>query len=315
MANPVAGGGRGRSTLMSIIEELAKARIRPELLLTQGPWEAAEQVRDLRDDYDLVVVSGGDGTVNEVINGMAGSVVPLAIIPSGTQNVLAQELSIPNSVRDAVRVVLQGRTLSYDLGKANDRYFILWAGIGFDAHVAARVDPVLKRLIGAAAFVVTGLSEAHTYEPVRITVNVDGHEVEGHFVVVANGRYYSRYFHLMPQADMHDGFLDVSLFKSRDMLSLVRHFLGTAVPVAPKLPLPNAGRIPLHGLGKQHDEGGADAPVEMLRGREIMITAERPVPAHVDCEVLGPTPVTIRTEPGMLRLRVPLESEPGKESS
>lgn len=312
VANPIAGGGKARASLLSIVEELARLRIRPELLLTQAPWEAAEQVRALRDDYELVVVSGGDGTVNEVVNGMAGSVVPLAIIPTGTQNVLARELAIPDSVPEAVRLIQSGHTQSYDLGNANGRYFILWSGIGFDAHVAARVDPALKRRIGAAAFLITGLSEAHAYEPVPIRVAVDGRESEANFVVVSNGRYYSRYFELMPQASMRDGYLDVSLFRSRDILSLVRHFLGTAVPVAPMLPLPNPPKLPRAG-GPKHGDG--EPAVETLRGREILVTAERAVPAHVDCEILGPTPVAIRAEPGMLRLRVPRESEPDPTAS
>lgn len=144
------------------------------------------------DGYDLVIAAGGDGTINEVINGLAYSNVTLGVIPLGTANVFGIEMKLPIEIRAACQVIASGYKRTIDLGKANGRYFVCMAGIGFDAHVLRKADSKLKKIYGALAYGIVGVAQLFTYRFRQIVIKIDDQPIvrKGYFVVVGNGKYY-----------------------------------------------------------------------------------------------------------------------------
>jgi diacylglycerol kinase (ATP) len=153
--------------------------------------------------------------------------------------------------------------------------------------VASRVRPELKKFFGSAAYVLAALEQALSYDLQPITVQIEGGATAtGYFVVVGNARHYTRFFELTPLSDMADGLLDVSVFTNRDLLQLVKYALAS--PMVPPSRFPD---------------------VQVYQGSAIHLSAPAEVLAHVDCEILGVTPIDITTAPGALRLFTP----PGDE--
>jgi diacylglycerol kinase (ATP) len=144
IANP--GAARFSDAGVEFIKRFFEAHgTRVSFYRTKAPGDATDRARASRGDYDAVIAMGGDGTINEVANGLAGSTTPMGIVPVGTGNALAQGLKIPrNSIVSAAEIILNHRIQRVDLGMINERYFILVSGIGFDALVAAKVRPKLK---------------------------------------------------------------------------------------------------------------------------------------------------------------------------
>jgi diacylglycerol kinase family enzyme len=167
--NPTAGGARWRR-YGAVLERLDAAGARVEDLATGRRGDAEAYAAALaRDDCDRLVVAGGDGTINEAINGLlangaGGRTLPLAILPLGTANVLAQELRLSTRPAAVARYILEGTARPVSLGEANGRAFCLMAGVGFDAHVVARVDGRLKKRIGKLAYVVQTLRQLAVYD-------------------------------------------------------------------------------------------------------------------------------------------------------
>ena len=190
-STPTSGGGQFRRDLPLIVESLRSLGWDVVERPTEGEGHATLLAREaLEEGVDRVVVIGGDGTVNEALNGLAGSDVPLAIVPTGTVNVLALELGLPLDPPDAVRVAAEARATRIDLGLAGQRYFALMAGVGFDADVVSRVRPVMKRALKEMAFVLQGLATYLTAEYPLVQIECDDRCTEGYFVVLGNARNY-----------------------------------------------------------------------------------------------------------------------------
>jgi diacylglycerol kinase (ATP) len=198
--NPTAGQARPQTTPAALQETLAP--FVGKTLVTQGPGdaEAAAHEASTEGRFDAVLVAGGDGTINEVVNGlMAGheqghATLPLGLIPLGTQNVLSHELQIPAGDPSAFTDVLRGgKTRGIDLGRIEDRYFALMAGFGFDAAVVRDVLLPVKELIGPAAYALSTLRTLANYRSTSIRLRLDGEEVttEAYLVVVANAASYA----------------------------------------------------------------------------------------------------------------------------
>ena len=174
--NPTAGRRRG-SPLEEIQRGLSQPFVDLAVHLTTGPGDATVAAQQAsQDGFDLVVAAGGDGSLNEVANGLVGSDVELGLIPVGTENVLARELGVPLTPTLACQHLLDTLPRKIDVGKVNERYFVCFAGIGFDAHVAHRLTPERKRSMGAAGYVLTSLESLAGYrkEERTVTVVADG---------------------------------------------------------------------------------------------------------------------------------------------
>ena len=225
--NPLAGAGERRA--MKAAHTLKKLGARIELFPTTESGSATELARlAVSRGAPRIIVAGGDGTLNEVINGIAGTRTELAIIPTGTANVLAIEMDVPMNVTKACALAFEGKATAVDLGLAGDRYFALMAGIGFDAMVIKNINPVLKKTIRHAAFPVSGLVTFIQEDLPLLSVKTADHETEGYFVVVANSKYYGGRFGPTPDASMTDGMFDICVLKKKRLAEMLNFWIGAS---------------------------------------------------------------------------------------
>lgn len=269
--NPVAGSLSGRR-LARIVKHLARhgavATIRRTTASGDAELYAAEASPE---QFDVVVAAGGDGTINEVVNGLVGKEVPLAIIPLGTANVLAAEIGAPTRSRELARMILFGACRCVCVGVGNGRRFVMMAGVGFDAHLVARINPHVKRLLGKLTYVVEGLLGMFRFPRRRYQVLVDGASYEAASVVIANGRYYGGRFTCAPHACLDDDTLEVCLFASTGPVSVLRY--GWALL-----------RGKLHQLPDFH----------IVRGRDVTIEGAGSEPVQFDGDVGARLPLSVQ---------------------
>jgi diacylglycerol kinase (ATP) len=232
--NPVAGRPRTAGLEDRIRREMRKYGIECEIMPTSRSGEAVELARRAADDgCELVIAGGGDGTVNEVINGIAGTNAKFAVLPLGTVNVLARELGIPLNSHKAIRVIADGAARQIDLGHANGRYFALMAGLGFDAEVVANVVRPLKDMIGAPAYILNGLKTIASYDATALTLEMpdETYSAEAFLIIIANISRYTYNLKIAPYASPNDGLLDICIFErpSTDRIGFMRQVADTFV--------------------------------------------------------------------------------------
>jgi diacylglycerol kinase (ATP) len=297
IANPVSGDGTARAKVGFVTEYFARHGIEIDLRLTDRAGHAEELAREaLGAGYDLVIGGGGDGTINEIVNGMAGSGMRLAILPWGTGNVFASEMRLPGGLRAACRLIRRGASARFDLGSCGGRLFLLMAGAGLDAYSLGRLaDPRLKRRLGLLAYAVAGLRGFVRYGYPEIELELgDGRRDRGSFVIVSNTSRYGSFFSFTPRANPLDGLLDVFVFKetgrwSTLMLAL-RYFISFA-----------AGR------------GRRAAPFSLLRLKVYRTTSARlisrkRVRMQLDGEVYGDLPQELSILPAAIDIVLPQRS-------
>jgi diacylglycerol kinase family enzyme len=231
--------------LQHLVVYALRGRYQVDAAETEGPNHATQLTREALGAYDLVVAFGGDGTVNEAANGLAGSQVPLAILPGGCTNVVCRMLGIPTDVVDATEHLLgladgfEPRAI--DLGRVNDRFFVSSGGVGLDADTTRWVDDHAraKSRAGPLFFGYRGLVSFEKYlrKPVRIAVEADGRRVEGVSLVVQNSDPYT-YFRSRPVrvcegAKLDSGTLSMVVLKrarQRDLPGLAWRLLSSRQP-------------------------------------------------------------------------------------
>jgi diacylglycerol kinase (ATP) len=231
IANPVAGGN-ARRNIARAVTRLEEQGASVEVVLTESRGDARRAAAAARETgFDRIVAAGGDGTLNEVINGLAPSTIPLAFIPLGTTNVFALEVNIPFDLDKACQVALEGTPLPVCLGMAGNTRFLLMAGIGFDAEVVAAVDLGLKRRIGKLAYIVSGLANLFRppLKPFEVTTE-GGIRCPAYGALIGNGRMYGGRFSITDKASLHEDALDVRLFlrpgRFRLLINVARILLG-----------------------------------------------------------------------------------------
>jgi diacylglycerol kinase family enzyme len=172
--NPVNAGEEAPRRKRELLEALAAAGVEAVLEETTAddPGEGATR-RALAQDADLVLAAGGDGTVTACVTSLAGSGVPLAVLPSGTGNLLAVNLDLPGDLEGALEVALHGERRRIDVGAIGDDRFVVMSGIGFDAAMLRGADPALKARIGALAYVLSGLRQLGR-RPTEFRIRLDG---------------------------------------------------------------------------------------------------------------------------------------------
>jgi YegS/Rv2252/BmrU family lipid kinase len=280
--NPVSG--RRRAPLLdAVLQRLRAAGCMVALCRTERRGDAERLAADASPDrYDAVVVAGGDGTINEVLNGMAASTLPLGLIPMGTANVLAAELDLPSSADGIARTLLDGRRKRIDLGLASGRRFAMMAGVGFDAHVVRGIDPRIKRAVGKGAYIWQSLVEMMRYRPQRFSVTLDGARYDAASAVFANGHYYAGRFTCAPAARLTDACLHVCLFKSQGRLAVVRY--GVALL-----------------MGTLHRR----SDIEIVPAARISIMGAVGDPVHGDGDIIGGVPLEIAMDPAGIEVIMP----------
>jgi YegS/Rv2252/BmrU family lipid kinase len=283
--NPTAGRGRAAAIASTVQKSLAKRGLDTQLHVTEKSGDATTLACAFAGNADIVVAVGGDGTVNEIANGLACSPTSLGIVPAGTVNVLALELGLPFQVERACNVIAEGRTIAMDLGKANGRRFVLMTGIGVDALTVRNVDPRAKRMFRELAFLSTGLRLGFTTHPTPFLVRANGEEHTAIFAVIGNSRYYAGRLGMTSSADPTDGVLDLIMFTGRSRAALASFWLG--VP---------------SGLHMRHPE---TVYVLTEKAEITPIEKEDVVWFQTDGELAGRIPVTVDVEPHALNVLVP----------
>ncbi|HAD88405.1 MAG TPA: lipid kinase [Rhodospirillaceae bacterium] len=234
--NPTAGGRR-RARLDRVLAHMRALGAVVTLHETTARGDAERTAREAPADvHDVIVAAGGDGTINEVINGLAGRNVPLGVIPLGTANVLAAELDLPTDEEGLARTIALGRLQPVNLGEVNGRRFVQMAGVGFDAHVVASVDTGMKRLIGKLAYVWETLRGFFRFDFRPYHLIIDGKTYDVGSAVFANGHFYGGRFVCAREARLTDPRLHVCLFKSVGPWSALRYAAWMMLGRLDKLP-------------------------------------------------------------------------------
>jgi diacylglycerol kinase (ATP) len=287
--NPTAGQRDRRAAMRLAIDRFRAEGVELANAPTKGPGHATRIVREfLAEKPDLVVVCGGDGTVSEAAAPLLGTDTALAILPGGTSNVLALELGIPLDHARARRLIVEGPVRSVRMGLANERPFLLMAGVGLDARVMGRMNLTLKRWLGRTGILVTVLAEFLRYEFPRLDIEIDGIHHPATFAVACRSRHYAGDWIAAPGASVENDTLDVVLFDSRRRLDFARLFV--------EMKRKTVGSL----LGR-------GSPVRIVRGRTARISSleSYPVEAQVDGDCVLETPVACRVSPETLRVIAP----------
>ncbi|HEX2490300.1 MAG TPA: diacylglycerol kinase family protein [Blastocatellia bacterium] len=235
--NPTAGAlRRDPGKIDRLTRALARQGIDVLLLPTNRAGDATQLTRQsVNDGAEVVVVCGGDGTINEAAQSLVGTETALAVWPCGTANVLAREMRLPcdeNALSELIadrsaRTISVGRAVKPETGW--QRYFLLMAGIGLDATIVNGVDLGLKRLIGAGAYLASGLDYLARLPLTPFSIDLNGRRLESTFTVISNAASYAVCFTLAPGAEVDDDKLDVCVFNSRSRLAYLTYaFLSMA---------------------------------------------------------------------------------------
>jgi YegS/Rv2252/BmrU family lipid kinase len=226
VTNPVSGRGLDDAALAQVERAFVAAGAGLDVHKTRGPGEARRICAALSADYVAVIAAGGDGTISEVLNGIAGRPIPLGIIPRGTANVLAKELCIPRDPSQAVEVILGGKETRIDVGLAGERRFLLMASAGFDAKVVKLAHENRGRRFGYASYVVPILKALVDGDFPEMVAEVDGVEYPCRHAVVANVASYGGPFCVADGAAFDDGRFDVVLYLGAGRYNMVRYGVG-----------------------------------------------------------------------------------------
>jgi YegS/Rv2252/BmrU family lipid kinase len=248
----------------------------------------------VNEGFELIIAAGGDGTLNEVLNGIGdvpGSFdrVRLGVLPLGTVNVFARELAIPAKLELAWQIILQAHEIRIDLpcvtctvnGAPTPRYFAQLAGAGLDARAIELVKWQVKKIVGPIAYVLAG-AHALLGAASQITATTPAESMTGELVLIGNGRLYGGDFRLFPKADLKDGLLEVCLFPKVNWLTLARCSPGLLLN----------GTLPA-------------ASAKLFQAEKLTLTSPNPAPLQIDGELIGHLPATFTIERSRLRVIAP----------
>lgn len=233
IANPIAGGS-SKKKLEKALSLLKTLGYIPELLWTETQEDGTKLSKEIVKNYPpetihAIIAAGGDGTFNEVANGLIGTDIPMAILPLGTTNVLAKELGIPKDMEGALSLIKKNPSRIFPaIIKLNGkgRYFLLMAGIGFDGEAVYGVNKRFKRFSGKIAYILSGFKNFINYSPVPMRIKIDQTEVLGYNAVVCKSACYGGHFRMAPDANPEDPALYAVVFTGGRRLHLLRYVAG-----------------------------------------------------------------------------------------
>jgi len=289
--NPTAGPWGMTRPLKRLASYLARSGWQIEIVQTEQPGDALAHAREAAQrGADCVLLAGGDGTINEAVNGLYGTPTMLGMVPVGTGNVLAHQLRMPLltavTIKEVGDTLLKSRIQRVDVGITNDRRFISWGGLGLDAEIAAQLEPrprALKRF-RTLPYIITGFTVASEYRGVRARFIIGDRTFRTRtlLAVASNIQLYANFFQIAPHARMDDGLLDIFVFRGMGFAYVLRALVQSI-----------RGRH----LNDPH-------VMHVLAARMDVETAT-PVAVHLDGDPFGSTPASFALQPLSLRLLVP----------
>jgi YegS/Rv2252/BmrU family lipid kinase len=289
--NPSARGDKARN-FRSHLDAISKeTTLKQTVAAGDARRLAAEAVRE---GFEIIVAAGGDGTLNEVLNGIGDEREGferslLGVLPLGTVNVFAQELGIPSKLEPAWEIIQRGKETRIDLpcvefaaqGKSERRYFAQLAGAGLDARAIELVKWQVKKLVGPVAYVLAGV-HALLGPSCKITAAANGTSLSGELVLIGNGKLYGGKYRLFPKADLRDGLLEVCVFPRVNWFTLARCSPGLLLN----------GTLPA-------------ATTKLFQAERFTLTGAAPTPLQIDGELIGHLPATFTIERSKLRVVSP----------
>jgi len=240
--------------------------------------------RAAREGFKRIVAAGGDGTINEVVNGLAGTTAALGLLPIGTVNVFATELGLPSGdLKQCWQIICHGHTRTIDLPNANGKHFVQLAGIGLDAQAVKETSVALKRSFGPLSYLVSAAQIASRPPPHLVIESKGVKKLEGSFVLIGNGRLYGGPFPFFKRALIDDGLLDVVVFKRIGYLDIIRYLQDVIFSSSISMP-----------------------DLEYFQTKRLRVSSEEEVPVEVDGELIGNCPVEFRMRERGLRVFAPV---------
>ena len=237
-----------------------------------------------QEGFEKIVAAGGDGTINEVVNGLAGSNAALGLLPIGTMNVFATELGLPAHDLQLCWNIIQGEnTRLVDLPSANGKYFVQLAGVGLDAQVVKETSLTLKRNFGPLSYLISAAQIA-ARQPPRLFLESENSSIDqGSFVLVGNGRLYGGPFPFFKHAIIDDGLFDVIAFKQLGYLEIIKYLQDVVFSSEIRVP-----------------------EIEYFQTRRLRVTSDSEVPVELDGELVGSCPVEFQVRERTLRVLAPV---------
>jgi len=287
IVNRSAGHGRCGQKYTFVAEYFKTAGLTFTPLFTDGPGHATALAKQaVQEGYEAVVSMGGDGTLNEVINGLACSSAILGFIPAGSGNDFVRTLGLkPHDILTACKVIVKGRVEEIDIGQIGERRFINIAGAGLDAEVGLMANVWGKKYFRCyTAYVASILRQLITFQPQEINIELDHTTVttKAWFVAIANAQFFGGGLMIAPQAKLNDGLFDVCIVKDLTKLALIK--------MIPKV------------FKGEHIHHPA---VEMHRSRRVFLSSSTKMATQADGEVLGTLPREFRIAPCKQKVFLP----------
>lgn len=264
------------------VESVARGCV---ICATSRAGEAETLARNAaQEGFEKIVAAGGDGTINEVVNGLAGSNAALGLLPIGTMNVFATELGLPAHDLQLCWNIIQGEnTRLVDLPSANGKHFVQLAGVGLDAQVVKETSLTLKRNFGPLSYLISAAQIA-ARQPPRLFLESENSSIdEGSFVLVGNGRLYGGPFPFFKQAIIDDGLFDVIVFKQLGYLEIIKYLQDVVFSSEIRVP-----------------------EIEYFQTRRLRVTSDSEVPVELDGELVGSCPVEFQVRERTLRVLAPV---------
>jgi diacylglycerol kinase (ATP) len=295
--NPAAGAFNLEPVLPEILAALRGHGWQVDLCQTRERGDIGRLAQAaVQQECQVVLVAGGDGSLNEAANALVHSQTALGMLPTGTGNVFVRLLGMPlpspwNPVKlvKAAETLATGQVRTIDLGRAAGRYFVLWSGIGLDAEISASIEPKrpMVRRFGLVGYAAQVIKAALRYRGAQMTTETDQETIQTHAIlaVASNSPLYGVYFRIAPIAVLDDGYLDLTIFEGDDLLSTIGRALNLLL-----------GRV------------ARDPHAMLRRARWIQMTTPTPIPVQVDGEPLTRTPVIIEVVPKALRILTPRQA-------
>lgn len=275
---------RGEETLSHAISQLQALGFQLFEESTAQPQQLSDIICHYRDRVDLVIIGGGDGTLNAAVEGLVSTQLPLGILPLGTANDLARTLKIPQSIPKACQVIAAGHTQRIDLGRVNDKHFFNVASLGLSVQITNQLDKQSKRVWGVLAYAATALKVVWKARPfwAEIRTQKESIRVKTVQIAVGNGRYYGGGMAVARDAAINDQRLDLYSLEYQHWWQII-------------LLLPAIWR------GRQAEWLG----VRTLEGKEFEILTRKPQPINADGEIVTYTPAKFRLIPKAINVFVP----------